>query len=67
MLRLALLLTTHSIALIVGVTLGIYWLPILTAPPGPDLAALHATSTSAVFRGSFNRNLQGKCDRGGSA
>ena len=53
------LLTTHLIALFAGFVLGIYALPILTAPPGPDKAALRATQASAVFKGHFDRNLEG--------
>lgn len=59
MLRGVLLITTHLIALIAGFALGIYALPILTAPPGPDKAALQATLASSLFRGQFDRNLKG--------
>lgn len=59
MLRWMLLLTTHLIALVAGFALGIYALPILTAPPGPDKAALRATLASALFKGHFDRNLKG--------
>lgn len=59
MLRWVLLLTTHLIALVVGFALGIYVLPILTAPAGPDKAALQATLASALYKGEFDRNLKG--------
>lgn len=59
MLRWVLLLTTHLIALVAGFALGIYTLPILTAPSGPDEAALQATLESALFKGQFDRNLKG--------
>lgn len=50
---------THSAMLVIGIALGIYMLPILTAPPGPDQAALQATAGMAQFRGRFDRNLKG--------
>lgn len=59
MVRWLVLLTTHIAALAVGFALGIYALPILTAPEGPDKAVLQATAASALFKGSFDRNLKG--------
>lgn len=59
MLRSMVLFATHLITLIVGFALGIYALPILTAPQGPDRASLQATEASTLFKGHFNRNLQG--------
>ena len=50
---------THIAALAVGFALGVYMLPILTAPPGPDKAALDQATSSAQFSGSFDRNLKG--------
>lgn len=57
--RWLLLLGTHALALIVGFALGVYLLPILTEPTGPDKAALQATATAAMFKGRFDRNLEG--------
>lgn len=54
-----LLLVTHALALGLGFALGVYTLPILTAPPGPDKAALEATAATAEFKGKFDRNLKG--------
>ena len=54
-----LLLVTHALALGLGFALGVYALPILTAPPGPDKAALEATAATAEFKGKFDRNLKG--------
>ena len=59
MLRRLLLLGTHLAALAVGFALGIYALPILTAPPGPDKAALQAAVSGSLFTGRFERNLEG--------
>ena len=38
--------------------LGIYLLPILTAPVGPDQAVLQATEATALFKSRFARNLR---------
>ena len=43
----------------VGFGLGVYFLPILTAGPGLDQAALQALATSAERRGRFVRDLPG--------
>jgi len=53
------LLVTHLLALALGFALGVYTLPILTAPPGPDKAALEATAATAEFTGTFDRKLKG--------
>jgi len=52
-------LVTHGIALVIGVALGIYILPILTAPKGPDAATLTAGAEGATYTGSFTRDLAG--------
>lgn len=59
MLRWLILLFTHALALGFGFALGVYTLPILTAPKGPDKAALQATAASALHTGRFDRNLKG--------
>ena len=53
------LLASHAIVLAVGFALGIYFLPILTAPEGPDKAMLAATAKSALYQGTLTRELQG--------
>lgn len=50
---------THAVTLAVGFALGVYFLPILAAPKGPDKAALQATASTALFKGRFERNLKG--------
>jgi hypothetical protein len=50
---------THGLALAIGFAAGIYVLPILTAPPGPDKAEIEAASANALFTGRFDRNLPG--------
>ncbi len=56
---LALLTTTHLAALAAGVALGIYLLPILTAPPGPDETMLETRAQGALFTAEFAQDLPG--------
>ena len=49
---------THLIALAVGFALGIYALPILTAPDGPDMTVIRSAEASAMFTGEFRRDLE---------
>lgn len=53
------LVITHIAALAIGFALGVYFLPILTAPPAPEKAVLEAAVTAAEFKGRFDRNLKG--------
>lgn len=53
------LLATHIIALAVGFALGVYFLPILTAPASPDQAMLEEQAQSAMFTAEFTRDLRG--------
>lgn len=57
--RLILLALTHGGALAVGFALGIYLLPILTAPKAPDAAELQSRAAEALFTGDFTRDLPG--------
>ena len=57
--RLILFLITHGLALAIGFALGIYLLPILTAPEGPDAAMLEEKAQSALFSAEFTRDLRG--------
>lgn len=50
---------SHSVAGTIGILIGIYLLPILTAPPAPDTATLEATASQAIYTGQFNRSLPG--------
>src|SRR5262245_58369543 len=59
MLRVLILIATHGAMLGIGFLAGIYLLPILTAPKGPDASALQATTTGALYTGRFERNLKG--------
>ena len=59
MVRWVVLSVTHAATLVLGFALGVYTLPILTAPKGPDKATLQASAAAAVFKGEFDRNLKG--------
>jgi len=57
--RLILLLMSHGVAVAIGFALGIYLLPILTAPASPDQAKLEEMAQSAAFTTEFTRDLRG--------
>jgi hypothetical protein len=54
----ALLVLTHALCLALGVGLGIYILPILTAPPAPAAGEVAASASQAMFSGEFRRDLK---------
>jgi hypothetical protein len=56
--RFAWLVLSHAGCLAVGVGLGIYILPILTAPPAPSAAEVAASDAGARFSGTFRRDLK---------
>ena len=56
--RLLVLLASHLIVLALGFGLGIYALPILTAPPAPTAAEVGAQASEASFKGRFRRDLR---------
>jgi hypothetical protein len=53
-----LLALSHVAALAVGFGLGIYALPILTAPPPPTAVELSAIAAAKPFVGTFRRDLK---------
>ena len=57
--RLVVLAISHGTMLLAGFALGVYLLPILTAPEAPDAAMLEQTSSEALFTGEFIRDLKG--------
>ena len=59
MLRWIFLAGTHLGMLAVGFALGIYLLPILTAPPSLDKGMLTQTAQSALYKTKFKRGLKG--------
>ena len=56
--RALILLFTHLGMLGAGFALGVYLLPILTAPKGPNAAELAAMAEKAVFSAEFTRDLE---------
>ncbi|KZK96205.1 Electron transfer DM13 [Pseudovibrio sp. Ad46] len=59
MIRFVALLVSHTIVLVVGFALGIYFLPILTAPDSPETAVLEQKAQNAQYSAEFNRDLRG--------
>lgn len=57
--KLLLLLVSHGIVFAVGFGLGVYLLPILTAPASPDAAELEQSAQGAMFTGNLIRELAG--------
>lgn len=57
--RFLILIITHAAMLAAGFALGVYLLPILTAPKGPDMAVLEAGAQDAEFTAEFTRDLKG--------
>ncbi|GJL98384.1 MAG: hypothetical protein DHS20C07_00640 [Methyloligella sp.] len=59
MLRWIFLSGTHLAMLGIGFALGVYLLPILTAPPSLDKGMLTQTAKSALYKTEFKRDLRG--------
>ncbi len=57
--RILVFAVSHLAALAVGFALGVYFLPILTAPSSPDAAVLEDMAQEARFTGEFTRGLRG--------
>jgi hypothetical protein len=57
--KLVLLAISHSVVLAIGFAAGIYFLPILTAPPAPEASALEESAQSAMFTAGLTRDLRG--------
>lgn len=56
--KLLVLAATHAAVLGAGFALGIYALPILTAPQAPSAAAVSAAAQGAEWTGEFRRDLK---------
>lgn len=54
-----LLVASHGVVLALGFALGIYTLPILTAPPAPSAAAAVSAADGAAYTGQFRLDLDG--------
>lgn len=57
--RSALLLFSHLAVLALGFGLGVYLLPLLTAPPAPDAGVLASHAQQVRWTAQFRRDLQG--------
>lgn len=55
--KILLLVISHAVVAAAGFGLGIYALPILTAPPAPARAEVTALAAQAQFTGRFRRDL----------
>lgn len=56
--KIILLLVTHVVAAAGGFAAGIYFLPILTAPPAPASSEVRAQAESSEYSGKFRRDLK---------
>jgi len=57
--RIVLLFFTHGATLAIGFALGIYLLPILTAPPAPEAEVLAQEAQAAEYSVELTRDLAG--------
>lgn len=57
--RWLLLIVSHGAVLAIGFVLGVYLLPILTAPKSLDREILATTAKEALFTAEFTRDLKG--------
>lgn len=57
--KLILLLVTHGFALGIGFAAGIFALPILIAPPAPEVSVLMENAEAREFTGTFDRDRAG--------
>jgi len=55
---LALLIATHGLVGLAGFGVGIYALPILTAPPSPSETQIVAMASQALYAAEFRKDLQ---------
>ena len=58
MTKLVILVATHVAALAVGFAVGVYVLPILTAPAAPSVGEVASASSQATFSGQFRKDLE---------
>ncbi len=59
MVRLSFLVVSHGAMLAIGFALGIYFLPVLTAPSAPAPEMLQAQARGALYTAEFTRELRG--------
>lgn len=58
MMKKLLLVASHVAALALGFALGVYFLPVLIAPPAPSAAEVAARAGEALYHGRFRRDLK---------
>ena len=56
--KILLLLVSHVLVGVIGFGAGIYFLPILTAPPAPSASEVEAAAQGAQYTGEFRRDLK---------
>lgn len=59
MFKLIRFIVTHGLALGIGFALGIYLLPVLTAPAAPSNAEVSSSAAQAIYQGDFHKKLAG--------
>ncbi|KZD08957.1 DM13 domain-containing protein [Oceanibaculum pacificum] len=57
--RIVLAAVTHGAAVVLGFALGVYFLPVLTAPDSPTAENLQGSAQGALFAADFTRDLRG--------
>lgn len=57
--KILILSASHLGFLGIGFALGIYFLPILTAPPAPTVEEISSQAANAIYQGTFKRDLAG--------
>lgn len=56
--RALLLIASHAVIGLLGFGAGVYFLPILIAPPAPAAAEVEAVAVAAMYKGQFRRDLK---------
>jgi hypothetical protein len=56
--KVLILMLSHLLAIGAGFGLGIYMLPILTAPDSPDTSQVQSVADTSQFTGTFRRDLK---------
>ena len=57
--KILILLFTHGFVLIVGFGLGVYFLPILTAPKSVEISKINEYENMSLYQTEFVRDLRG--------
>ncbi|MBC7942467.1 MAG: DM13 domain-containing protein [Chitinophagaceae bacterium] len=52
------LVASHALAIAAGFALGVYLLPVITAPAAPTVAEVTAQAAQAGYKGQFRRTLK---------